>query len=111
MLLGNALIFLMLKAGMFQTFTLDNPATPLLLLFVNLFIFLIWWTQRWIVVEYQDEAGALQQAYYSDAASLGWGGMLGGTKRMYQAMLAHLLPPGSPVQPLSPEDIQKDPLS
>jgi hypothetical protein len=40
----------------------------------------------WVLVEYKDKYGKARQAYFADASGIGWGGIFGGTKRMYQAL-------------------------
>jgi hypothetical protein len=40
----------------------------------------------WVLVEYKDEHGQVRRAYFADASGFGWGGIFGGTKRMYQAL-------------------------
>jgi hypothetical protein len=41
---------------------------------------------NWVGVEY-DEAGSRHIAYFADGGMLGWGGLLGGTKRIYDAVV------------------------
>jgi hypothetical protein len=41
----------------------------------------------WVLVEYLDVSNQVRQAYFKDASGFGWGGILGGTWRMYQAIL------------------------
>lgn len=41
---------------------------------------------RWVVVEYADEHGQARRAYFADASGFGWGGIFGGTQRVYRAL-------------------------
>jgi hypothetical protein len=41
---------------------------------------------RWVVVDYTDEYGQVWRAYFADASGLGWGGIFGGTRRVYRAL-------------------------
>lgn len=70
-----------------------------LLAVANLFGLVIGKCTRWIEVEYEGESGEPQGAYFADGSALGWGGIFGGTRRLYRA-LAPLAPPGvSPHEP------------
>jgi hypothetical protein len=40
----------------------------------------------WMLVEYKDKHGQVRRAYFANASGFGWGGIFGGTKRMYQAL-------------------------
>lgn len=42
----------------------------------------------WVLVEYKDKHGQARRAYFADASGFGWGGIFGGTKRMYQALVS-----------------------
>ena len=53
-------------------------------LFVATMAFVITRTMPWIKVEFTDDSGALQTAYYADGSQAGWGGVLGGTRRLQQ---------------------------
>jgi hypothetical protein len=53
-------------------------------LFVATMAFVITRTMPWIKVEFTDDSGALQTAYYADGSQAGWGGVLGGTHRLQQ---------------------------
>jgi hypothetical protein len=44
----------------------------------------------WVLVEYEDKDGQFQQAYLADASGFGWGGIFGGTKRIYQAIASSI---------------------
>lgn len=79
--IGDALILLGMFGGLFSFFTLENPATPILILAVNLFA-LAAWPLRWIEVEYRDECGNPVRAYFSDGSTFGKN--FGGTRRLEQ---------------------------
>ena len=53
----------------------------------NVLVTLINVNTSWVLVEYADMDNQTQQAYFMDASGFGWGGFLGGTRRMYQAIL------------------------
>lgn len=38
----------------------------------------------WLKVDYWDETNQLQTSYFADGSKLGWGGKLGGTRRIYE---------------------------
>ena len=48
--------------------------------------FLVGASTKWVAVEYEDESHQHRMAYFADASSLGWGGILGGTAALYHAM-------------------------
>jgi hypothetical protein len=60
----------------------------LLLLFYNAAGFLVGYSTRWVLVEYLDAEDNQQKAYFAQGSLLGWGGFLGGTKRLHQAILS-----------------------
>jgi len=41
---------------------------------------------KWIRVSYLDESGQTDEAYFADGSMLGWGGVFGGTRTLYQAI-------------------------
>jgi hypothetical protein len=90
LLVGNGLILLSMRAGLFTYFTWDNPESIVLLAGLNLFVLWAWWSRPWILLEYSDPDGNVQQAYFKDWSSFGWGDLLGGTKRMYKVIEAQL---------------------
>jgi hypothetical protein len=67
--------------------------TIVLLAVANLFGLLIGKCTRWVEVEYEGESEEPQRAYFADGSALGWGGIFGGTRRLYRA-LARLARPG-----------------
>lgn len=40
----------------------------------------------WVRIEYGDAAGAAATAFFADGSWLGWGGVLGGTRRLFEAV-------------------------
>lgn len=42
---------------------------------------------KWVRVDYQDESDSRRSAYFADSSKRGWGGIFGGTKVLYQAIL------------------------
>jgi hypothetical protein len=46
-------------------------------------------TTKWVRVDYQDESSTRRSVYFADGSRLGWGGILGGTKDLYGAILDH----------------------
>jgi hypothetical protein len=55
----------------------------------NLLGLLIARSTKWIFVEFQDESNQFRDAYLADGSLLGWGGLLGGTKRLYRTLQEH----------------------
>ena len=60
-----------------------------ILIAANLFGLLIGKCTKWVLVVYRDESNESRKAYFSDGSLLGWGGILGGTTRLYQAIKQH----------------------
>lgn len=58
-----------------------------LLFFSNVIGLLIGWSTRWVLVEYQDVKGNLAKAYFADGSLFGWGGLFGGTKKLYKSLI------------------------
>jgi len=56
------------------------------LVLANLAGMLVAISTKWILVEYDDESGQRCKTYLSDGSKLGWGGIFGGTKRLYQIL-------------------------
>jgi hypothetical protein len=52
----------------------------------NLFGVLVGMSTKWIQVEYEDELGHARKAYFADGSLLGWGGILGGTSRVFHTI-------------------------
>jgi hypothetical protein len=44
---------------------------------------------KWVRVDYQDESGSRRSAYFADGSKFGWGGIFGGTKVLYRAIVDH----------------------
>ena len=64
-----------------------NPGViAAILVAANLLGLLIGASTKWVVVEYQDESNQTRKAYFADGSGLGWGGILGGTTALYQAI-------------------------
>jgi hypothetical protein len=91
LLIGDALVLLGMALGCFSFFTFDNPLTyPMLIVFNLLFFFVV--RRKWVEVEYADELGQVKRVYFSDGSTFGWGGVSGGTKRIYELILASSRP-------------------
>jgi hypothetical protein len=60
----------------------------LLLVAGNVFGLVVGYNTKWVKVEYADESHRTIQAFFADGSSLGWGGIFGGTEKMYKALKA-----------------------
>jgi hypothetical protein len=60
----------------------------LLLIIVNIPGLMIGWNTRWTLIEYQDEKGNQEKAYFADGSGFGWGGLFGGTGKLYNSLKA-----------------------
>ena len=58
----------------------------LILVPANVFGLLIAYNTKWIRVEYSDDKDQPSTALFADGSSFGWGGLFGGTERMYTAI-------------------------
>jgi hypothetical protein len=58
------------------------------LLAANLLGLLVGVSTKWILIEYEDESGQTQRAYFAEGSMFGWGGILGGTTRLFNAIEA-----------------------
>jgi len=43
-------------------------------------------SMKWVKIDYLDDKGKEESAYFFDGSKLGWGGIFGGTKRLYGAI-------------------------
>jgi len=41
---------------------------------------------KWILVRFRNRSGQLSEAYFADARIFGWGGLLGGTRELFEAI-------------------------
>jgi hypothetical protein len=87
--IGNLLICAGLLVHATSVYTLDNPLTNPLVFAINL-LFLFLWCSRWVRVEYTDEDGQSQWAFFTDGSSQSWARILGGPERLFQKMRAAL---------------------
>lgn len=62
-----------------------GPALVLLVI-SNAVGILIGKSTKWVLVRYRDHSGQLREAYFADATALGWGGLLGGTRKLCEAI-------------------------
>lgn len=63
-----------------------------ILLFADVLGLLVGISTKWIMVEYRDSTDEPQRAYFADGSAFGWGGIFGGTTRLYRQLrkqLAH----------------------
>ena len=89
-----SIIFSLIFLGLI-TWILDGPeaiAMPVAIIFTVYFILfvpfatLIQKVMLWVEVVYADDENVLQKAYFLDGSLLGWGGILGGTLKMYKEL-------------------------
>jgi hypothetical protein len=80
-------VLCLIGAGLFfNFFTLDNPATYLMLLLIDLFALAIWpW--RWVQIEHAGEKGEPARAYFADGRL---GRNFGGTRRLADLIRQHV---------------------
>lgn len=93
---SNGLIILGIASGFFKTITWQDPLTVPLLVGINLFMVLIWWTDKWVAVEYLDDAGQPQKLFLNDGTMFGWGAHFGGTKKIHSALESCSSPKADP---------------
>ncbi len=58
----------------------------LLLVGLNVFGLVVAYNTKWVKVEYSDIHNRTTQAFFADGSSFGWGGIFGGTEKMYQTL-------------------------
>jgi hypothetical protein len=91
LLLGNAAFFLWVSLGCASFYTLDRPlGLVVTMIVINTVAVLMARRIKWVEVEYCDESGQVQLAYFSDGSSLGFGAGLGGTEEVYEALTVGL---------------------
>lgn len=72
--------------------------TPCVLIFaiffvgINIFGIAVGASTRWVRIDYQLGNNPSQQAYFADGTNFGWGGIFGGTAKLYQSLLANFRP-------------------
>jgi hypothetical protein len=85
MFVANCLIMSMVLGGVFKTFTVGDPSTYAMLLFIN-FLMIATHPLRWVRVRYADESGKDGEAYFAVASPLIR--LLGGTARLFEQLTA-----------------------
>jgi hypothetical protein len=55
-----------------------------LLVVLNLFGVLIVKKTPWILIEFHDESNQVHKAYFADGSLSGWGGIFGGTSKLFK---------------------------
>lgn len=61
-----------------------------MLVVCNFFGLVIGFGTKWVRVEYLDDNNNSCLAFFADGSSFGWGGIFGGTKRMYRSLKSSL---------------------
>lgn len=104
--IDNCLILLFIVGRLTSTYTLNNPATIPFVVIVNLVFYLMLRRIKWVDVEYCDESGHSQHAYFTDGSSFGRARALGGADQLCKLIRSRLHSrPGRPKQqkPSKPE--------
>jgi hypothetical protein len=101
---ANAFILLLIFGGMTSFLTVDNPATFPELIALNLIFIFIERRFRWVRVEYTDQVGQRQHAYFTHGSSFGWGGFSARVDSLCAAIQSGLQPPASAQQPASGQE-------
>lgn len=87
---GNSLITLVFIGVWLYTLQLrsyrGSSTTPIVAIAAFVFGTAVSLSTRWVRVEYTDEMGVQQVAFFADGSALGWGGILGGTRRLYDEL-------------------------
>ena len=91
MLIVNVLVGACLAALKFQLPPGFMPTqfvvfSILILLYFNAFAILVSYNTKWIRIEYGNEPDPARLVYFADGSWLGWGGILGGTRKIYQEL-------------------------
>lgn len=50
----------------------------------------ICWQTKWIRIEHTDESGQSVQSYFADGSKNGWGGIFGGTEKLYSVLQSRI---------------------
>jgi hypothetical protein len=89
------LLVAMTSSGLMTFFTWENPATiPLVIGFILLYAWIAGPVQ-WVEVDYVDESGAAQKAYFLDGGGGGFARLFGATRRLHGELRAVVLQPAS----------------
>jgi hypothetical protein len=86
---ANVVLLGLIYGGRMSFFTAENPASLYFFFSLNAFYFLQGGPFRWVKVEYVDDLGQRQQAFFTDGRWGGLGRLAGGTRRLYEAIQAH----------------------
>jgi hypothetical protein len=57
-----------------------------ILVLANAFGLLVSLRTKWVHVAFRDAGGAPGEAYFADASTFGWGGILGGTQKLFEKL-------------------------
>jgi hypothetical protein len=61
-----------------------------LLLVSNIFGLVVGYSTKWVRIEYSDDDNKNTLAFFADGSSFGWGGIFGGTIKMYKTLKSSL---------------------
>ncbi len=84
------IIYLLIFRGVFAAQI--PPAYWILLLLVsNVFGIVVGYSTKWMKIEYTDEQNMPRSAYFADGSSRGWGGIFGGTEKLYREIKSEIM--------------------
>lgn len=84
------IIYLLIFRGIFAT-QIPPVYWILLLLVSNVFGIAVGYSTKWIKIEYTDEQNMPRSAYFADGSSRGWGGIFGGTEKLYREIKPEIM--------------------
>lgn len=61
-------------------------AAIVILVLANALGLLVSLKTKWVHVAFRDDAGQPGEAYFADSSMMGWGGILGGTQRLFEKL-------------------------
>ena len=61
-------------------------AAIVILVFANAIGLVVSLKTKWVHVAFRDAAGQPGEAYFADGSTMGWGGILGGTQRLFEKL-------------------------
>jgi hypothetical protein len=61
-------------------------AAIVIVVFANAIGLLVSLKTKWVHVAFRDAAGQPGEAYFADGSTMGWGGILGGTQRLFEKL-------------------------
>jgi hypothetical protein len=70
--IGNAVLLLHVLGSAPHSLAPDNPVTWLLFVAINVLVIVLYRRETWVEIEYGDEKGQPQQAYFTTASQLRW---------------------------------------